>query len=420
MVTVSAEWIVPVTGPPIHKGFLSIDDDGRIAAVGEGVPAGAVSLGPVVLLPALVNPHTHLELSYLQGRVPPSDDFHHWVTRLMSMRRTLGPDPYAPEIIESAVRAIEHARATGTVLIGDISNTLVTVDLLRDARMPAQVFYEQLGFNLPDPAAKIAQARASIAAIERSLLPSPEGLPRTGQSAPDVRIALAPHAPYSVSPALFRAIRAEVDADRHPVTSVHLGESKDEVQFLRDGTGPVRTMLEQFGVWTDAWTPPATSPVGYLDALGFLDARTVVVHGVQLDAADLARLQSIGATLVSCPRSNVYVGVGSPPLETFYESGVNVALGTDSLTSVADLNMFNELAEARRIAPRVPARRLLESATLIGARALGFGREFGSIERGKRAAFVTVTLPARLVDDVEEYLVGGVEPGAIKWFAPTS
>ena len=420
MVTVSAEWIVPVTGPPIHKGFLNIDADGRIAGIGEGVPAGALALGPVVLLPALVNPHTHLELSYLQGRVPPSDDFHQWVTTLMSMRRTMGPDPRAPEIIESAVRAIEHARATGTGLIGDISNTLVTVDLVRDARMPAQVFYEQLGFNLSDPAAKIAQARASIAVIERGLPRSADGLPRTGQSRRDVRITVAPHAPYSVSPGLFRAIRAEVDADSHPVTSVHLGESAHEVQFLRDGTGPVRMMLEQFGVWTDAWTPPGTSPVGYLDALRFLDAGTLVVHGVQFDAADLARLKAIGATLVSCPRSNVYVGVGSPPLGAFYESGVKVALGTDSLTSVADLNMFNELAEARRLAPRVPARRLLESATLIGARALGFGREFGSIELGKRAAFVAVTLPSRLLDDVEEYLVGGVEPGAIHWFAPTS
>ncbi len=86
-----------------------------------------------------------------------------------------------------------------------------------------------------------------------------------------------------------------------------------------------------------------------------------------------------------------------------------MAFGTDSLASVADLNLFAELAEARRLAPRVPARRLLESATLIGARALGFGDEFGSIEAGKRAALIAVRIPAG-VDDVEEYLVGGIEP----------
>ena len=159
--------------------------------------------------------------------------------------------------------------------------------------------------------------------------------------------------------------------------------------------------------------------MAYLDDLGFLDARTLVVHGVQFDADDLARLSAIGATLVSCPRSNVYVGVGSPPLHTFYDSGVDVALGTDSLTSVADLDMFNELAEARRIAPHVPARRLLESATLIGARALGFDREFGSIEAGKRAALIAVRVPAR-VDDVEEYLVGGLESDGVEWLDVTT
>jgi cytosine/adenosine deaminase-related metal-dependent hydrolase len=140
----------------------------------------------------------------------------------------------------------------------------------------------------------------------------------------------------------------------------------------------------------------------------------LVVHGVQFDGEDLSRLSGLGTTLVACPRSNVYVGVGSPPLEAFYAMDVDVAFGTDSLASVADLDMLSELAEARRIAPRVPAARLLESATLIGARALGFGRELGSIERGKRAALITVPIPAG-TNDVEEYLVSGVDAAGITW-----
>ena len=124
----------------------------------------------------------------------------------------------------------------------------------------------------------------------------------------------------------------------------------------------------------------------YLADLGFLDSRVLAVHGVQFDGDDLARLRALGTTVVSCPRSNRYVGVGAPPLEAFYAMDVNVAFGTDSLASVADLNMFAELAEARRLAPRVPARTLLESATACGARALGFGDEFGTIEAGKRGS----------------------------------
>src|SRR4029434_10027672 len=105
------------------------------------------------------------------------------------------------------------------------------------------------------------------------------------------------------------------------------------------------------------------------------------------------RLHALGVTLVSCPRSNRYVGVGSPPLEAFYAMDVKVAFGTDSLASVDDLNLFSELAEARRLAPRVPARVLLHSATLAGASALHFDEELGSIEPGKRASLIAVRVP---------------------------
>jgi cytosine/adenosine deaminase-related metal-dependent hydrolase len=232
-----------------------------------------------------------------------------------------------------------------------------------------------------------------------------------------VRISLAPHAPYSVSAALFRAIRADVDSHPGAVTSVHLGESAAEVELLRHGTGAARAMLERLGVWTADWQIPRASPTEYLTGLGFLDRRALVVHGVQFTADDLARVKSAGSPLVACPRSNAYVGVGAPPLESFYAAGVPVAFGTDSLASVADLNMFSELAEARRIAPSVPARALLRSATLVGAQALGRGEEYGSIEEGKRSALIAVTVPPH-VDDVEEYLVGGVAPEAITWLEP--
>ena len=138
-----------------------------------------------------------------------------------------------------------------------------------------------------------------------------------------------------------------------------------------------------------------------------------------LEQADVLRLRALGTTVVACPRSNQYVGVGDPPLEAFYATGVSVAFGTDSLASVADLNMFQELAAARRLAPGVSARTLIESATLVGARALGFGDAFGSIEAGKRAALIAVDLPAS-VGDVEEYLVSGIAPEMIQWVESSS
>ncbi len=397
MPTFQADWILPIADEPIRRGWVSIAG-GRITGVGEGA-SGGTDLGRVAILPSLVNVHTHLELSFLHGRVPPDTSFIRWVRALMALRRTY-PDPSAPAIVSAARAAIVAARLSGTGLVGDVSNTLVTVPLLREAGMPAHVFHELMGFNVGDPAGRVTAAIAANGAA--------------GLDAQDVRVGLAAHAPYSVSAGLFRAIRAAVDEHTVPVTSVHLGESPDEVEFLRSGSGQFRTLLEELGVWEPDWEPPRASPVGYLSGIDFLDRRAVVVHGVQFGGDDLSRLASLGGTIAACPRSNVYVGVGSPPLETFYAAGVNVAFGTDSLASVHDLNLFAELQEARRIAPGVPARRLLESATLTGAHALGFGDDLGSIEVGKRASLIAVRIP-EAVDDVEEYLVGGIEPDAIQW-----
>jgi cytosine/adenosine deaminase-related metal-dependent hydrolase len=394
----TAEWVLPMTGEPMHRASISIEN-GRIAAVSESVAAGAADLGRVAIMPALVNAHTHLELSYLRGRVPRTEKFLDWIRTIMAARRQY-PDAADPHIVDAARAAIAEAHASGTGLLGDISNTLVTVPLLRDASMPAQIFYELLRFNVSDAETMTSEARAKADAVAE-----PGG---------DVRVSLAPHAPYSVSPALFAAIRADLDAHAGQLTSVHLGESPEELEFIRRGSGPWRVLLEELGVWTDAWEAPGTSPVAYLEQIGFLDRRVLAVHGVQFDGDDLDRLRSRDMTIVSCPRSNQHVGVGAPPLEAFYAMNVNVAFGTDSLASAPDVNMFAELAEARRLAPRVPARTLLESATRRGAVALGFGDDYGTLEAGKRAQIIAVRVSSD-VNDVEEYLLSGIEPSMIQW-----
>ena len=273
MPTFRAAWLLPICDEPIRNGWVTVDAKG-INRVGAGVaPDAAEDLGRSVILPSLVNAHTHLELSYLEGRVPPGTSFVPWVRSLMALRRTY-PDPSAPEILASARKAIAAARAAGTGLIGDVSNTLVTVPMLREAAMPSQVFHELLGFSVAEPGARVAAAAAANRAA--------------GEDQRDVRVTLAAHAPYSVSPDLFRAIRAAVDERPSPVTTVHLGESPDEVQFLRNGTGPFRTLLEDFGVWAPDWQAPGTAPVNYLLDLGFLDCCVLAVHGVQFDGDDLS------------------------------------------------------------------------------------------------------------------------------------
>jgi cytosine/adenosine deaminase-related metal-dependent hydrolase len=217
-----------------------------------------------------------------------------------------------------------------------------------------------------------------------------------------------------VSPSLFRAIRNAIDRRSGVPTAVHLAESADELEFLERGSGAWRTLLAELGAWTDAWRPPSCGPVEYLERVGFAGDRLLVIHGVHLSGDELAVLARMGATLVTCPRGNLSTGAGIPPVEAFQRSGVRVAIGTDSLASVDDLNVFSELAALRRLTNDVPAGTLLAWATRNGAEALGFAADFGAIAPGRRAALIAVRLPES-VADVEEYLVGGIEPADVSW-----
>jgi len=396
-----ASWVLPINEPPIRDGWVAVDR-GRVVARGRRTPNSdgtpEVNLGRVAILPGLVNAHTHLELSYLRDQIPPASEFITWIRATMAARRR-SPDPNAPEILAAIDDAIREAESCGTAIVGDISNTLVTMAPLVRSSLAAIVFYELIRFNAPDPNALANGARQEI-----------DARPGTDR----VRASLAAHAPYSVAPLLFRAIQRALDREPLLPCSVHLSESTEEVEFIERGTGPWRTLLEEIGAWNNAWIVPGVSPVQYLDEAGFLTSRVLAVHGVQMTPADLSRLAARGVTLVTCPRSNGHTGAGAPPLEEFYRAGVRVAVGTDSLASSPDLNVFAELATMRALAPSVPAASLLESATREGARALGFDDEYGTIESGKRARLLAVAVPPG-TGDVEEYLVTGIRPEQIRW-----
>jgi len=398
-----AAWLLPITQPPIRHAWL-LTDNGRVVAFGDSKPGDfgstrEVDLGSVAVMPGVVNAHTHLELSWLHGRVPPTDDFLKWIRAVVAL--IYQRHEHAAEADRAILDAIAEAQRCGTALVGDISNDLVTSRPLAERNLAAVVFHELINFRASGAETTVADAVRRIAAM-----PANE----------TVRHTLAAHAPYSVSPALFAAIREALGRDRFARSSVHLGETQAELAFLKDGSGPWRQFLGEMNAWDPSWTAPRCGPVEYLERTGFLDERVLAVHGVHLSSHDLNRLAARGATLVTCPRGNIRTGAGTPPIRSFYCSGVRVAVGTDSLASVPDLNLFSEIAEMRRLAPDVPARSLLESATLSGATALGFDRELGSIEAGKRDRLITIDVPDA-VADIEEHLAGGVDPKRIRWLS---
>jgi len=403
VVVVRSRWLLTIADRPMLNGWVAIDR-GRIAAAGRAgasLPlrgdAPLVDLGAYAVLPALVNAHVHLELSWLRGLVPRAERFTDWVPAMLERRMAAAPDEAA---IETAIHtAIAEIRASGTGLVGDVSNSLVTVDPLRRSALDGVVFHEVLRL-----AADAADDVLDMA------LRAQEAHGVTGR----FPVSLAPHAPYSVSPRLFQGLRAAQARTPFLPSSVHVAESAEEVELIATGTGPWRALLERLGAWDPAWTPPACSPVRYLDQMRVLDARLLAVHAVRCNDEDLDVMRARGTTVVTCPRSNRYVGAGDPPAARFFTSGVAVALGTDSLASNDDLNLFSELAALRRLAPDVAAATLLESATLVGARALGLETTAGTIEPGRQARLIAVALPPEVVD-VEEYLVSGITPDRVHW-----
>src|SRR5688572_1821299 len=394
-------WLLPISQPPIRDAWLRTDR-GRIIAFGHSRPGDftaddEIDLGEVAVLPGLVNAHTHLELSWLRGCIGETDDFGGWLRTIIQLKNDAAQ--HADEVATAIEDAVREARSFGTALVGDVTNTVATSRPLREHGLCGVVFFELLGFRTEDAAALLH------AAMERL----------NGQSASELlRHTLAPHSPYSVSPALFGLIRHALQRDPFARSSIHLGESEAEVEFLKHGTGPCRAALAELGKWDASWVAPHCDPVEYLDRMGFIDDHILIVHGVKFGADELQRLAAKGATIVTCPRGNMRTGAGRPPIEEFFDSGVRVAIGTDSLASVPDLNIFSELVEMRRLAPALPPRVLLESATINGARALGFEADFGTIDSGKRDALITVQLDG-YVSSVEEYLISGIEASQIGW-----
>jgi cytosine/adenosine deaminase-related metal-dependent hydrolase len=342
-------------------------EDGRIAWVGSyadaTAPAGEiVDLGNGVLLPGLINAHCHLELSGLAGRVAAGRGFSAWVSDLVKTRAVLAP-PEAEAATEAAIATLER---TGTVAVGDVSNTLAHLPALGRSTLDAVVFFEQIGW---DPAKADAIADAAVGRLAELAAT----LPR------NVELRLAAHAPHSVSAPLLRRLAV------HGLGAIHLAESPDESVFLRIGNGAWGTFLRE-RVGDIPWKPPGSSPVEYVEELGVLKPGLVAAHCVQVDATDRELLRDAGAAVVVCPRSNRAIGVGLPPVAALHALGVPLALGTDSLASAATLDLVDDMAALRRELPELPPALIVEMATAGGAKALG-RPELGTLEPGKRAVF---------------------------------
>ena len=383
MIVYAAKHLLPVASPPIQSGAIVVHE-GRIAAVGRrkdvvrAHPGVEVrDLGEAVVVPGLVNAHTHLELSALHEAAPTTSSFMPWLRDLVARRAHLEDDA----VVSAATAAVETMVSRGTVAIGDVGNGALAGPVLARSPLRAVLFHEIYGFRASDAEAILDQAAARLDAIESD--------PAVAAARGRVTAVLTPHAAHTTSAPLLKALGGRATASGE-VLSIHVAESEEEVQLLRDGTGPFKEFLVERGVWDPAWRAPSLTPVEYLDRLGVLSPRTLAVHCVHLDHQDLTRLQARGLTVVTCPRSNQRLGVGKAPVGKLLASGIPVAIGTDSLASSPDIDVFNEIAALRQEHPGLAPAAALRIATLNGARALGLAKDLGTIEAGKLAALAVV------------------------------
>ncbi len=347
--------------------------DGRVrdaTLVFEGVelievrPPVAGDPAPVkgLLVPGLVNAHTHLELSWM-GPIGGGAGLAGWVRAQADRRRfhTPGPDIRRREAAAGARRL----RALGTAAVSDVAAELATADLLLQAGLSGVVQVELIGHDPERTAAGIARA-ARPPTITR----------RDGAL---VVTRTAAHAPYSTSAELVRAALAP-----GPVPgSLHLAEDGAETAFLTSGEGPFAALLDGFGVSWEGYRPPGQRPVPWLRELGRIGPDTLVIHAVHVPPEDARLLGATRTPVCLCPRSNLWIGGQLPDVPTLLANQVPLCLGTDSLASNDDLDVLGEVVALTDAFPEVPHARWLDAATRGGADALRLGG-LGAFRPGHR------------------------------------
>jgi cytosine/adenosine deaminase-related metal-dependent hydrolase len=405
-----AAWVLPIAGPPIAGGAVAVDASGRIAAVGPaeavGVPAGGevVDVGSAAVLPGLVNVHAHPELAALRGAVEDLP-FDVWLRELVRHKyERWTPD----QARRSTVRGVAEALAAGVTTLAAPDDAGFLARVLRDAGARGIVYREVFG---PDP-------REWQAAFERARARVEEIVAHAGDL---VAVGVAPHAPYTVSEPFLRAVCAWAREEGLPVC-VHAAESEAEDRFVREGAGPFAEAHRARGIPVAA---RGASPVAWLEACGALGPRTLLVHCVQVDAEDVARIARSGAAVAHCPIANARLGHGVAPLDGFRDAGIRVGLGSDSAAAGNRMDLLEEarvaglLQRATRRDPTAwPARELLRLVTLDGARALGLEHRVGSLAPGKDADLVVVRLAGPHVEpvhDPETALVHSCRSADVAW-----
>lgn len=382
----SARWVLPIWSQPIEFGAVVVDGP-RTIAVGaqseiiDRFPGSCTEdFGEALILPGLVNTHTHLELTALRGYLETEEnDFFAWLRKLTLARlEKMTPD----DIRVSATWGACEAVRAGITCVADASDSaMMSMLALKDVGLRGVVFQESFG---PDP-------RLATENFEKLKL---KVLELRGVESELVRAGVSPHAPYTVCGPQLRLIAEFARAEKLPLM-MHAAESHAEELFVREGKGIFADGLERRAI---EWNAPHLSTIQYLKQLGVLETQPLLAHCIHVDDADLETLRETRSKVAHCPKSNAKLGHGRAPFAKFLAAGIAVGFGSDSVASNNTCDVLEEtrfavlLSRAAARNTSITAAEALTVATIGGARCLDLAGRIGELREGAQADFAVVSL----------------------------
>lgn len=383
----SARWVLPVSSTAIADGAIAIE--GKVI-VGVGTQAELFqrypeaerkSFGEAVILPGLINAHSHLELTAMRGFLDDVEaDFFSWLKRLTLARLERMT---ADDLRVSATLGAGEALRAGVTYVADASDSAgESMNALRDTGLRGTVYQESFG---PDSKlakenfAKLCDKIAKLRSMQTSL----------------ARVGVSPHAPYTVSAQQLEMISEFALAEELPLM-MHAAESVAERMLLAEGSG---SFAEGFAGRGIKWDPPALSSIKYLARHGILRTKPLLAHCINVDAEDLEIIATTQTSIAHCPKSNAKLGHGRAPFAEFLRRKLPVGLGSDSVASNNTCDLLEEARFALLVAREgseqslnLKAAEVLYAATVGGARAVGLEGQIGELCEGFQADFTVVSL----------------------------
>ena len=399
-----AEWIAPMDREVIRTGGMLIEGE-KIIEVGEGAglrkkyrDVEVEDFGTSIVLPGLVNAHSHLELSHLTREPAPAGGLAAWLVRVI--RQNTFPQGEMEKVVARAVaKGVKQCIQFGVSTVGDISrNCRLTRSILRN-----------VGQECPTHRLRVVSfGEIQAMGQRRNLLEERLAIAAdVNDAAGNVRIGISPHAPYSVEPQGYRRA-LEVAKQKKLPLATHLAESLDEAEFLSRHSGSLMKVWDFVGGFDEAVPKTEGGPIRFAKALGILDYPTVLAHVNYCDDEELKILAGGKASVVYNPRTHAYFAHPPHRWREMAAAGINVAVGTDSVASSGDLNLVEELRLMHRIAPQIEPQKLWQMATMKGAMALGVEKVVGSLSAGKLADFVV--FPAQGKEPLKDILENQIKP----------